>query len=215
MPTAARLRQLAASPAWYRFRNCSIRRPPGLPHGYLQAGSIRLSGQDAILVQNSGASSAYADRAGFTANQIDITTGSASTMISINGVILQSGSPVSGLNTAPLVTINAAPAAAGGQFNPFSTINGCMIGVDCRFVTRGGTNTPPSSDDLTDPLNPPGGNLLGGILFGEVVQMGENPPLFSLPLVDEPITGIGNDDLWLTTCLSDKQRCPKQEGGSE
>ena len=184
--------------------------------GYLQAGSISLTGQNAIFVQNGGPSVAYADRAGFTANQLFLNTGSASTRISVNGVILQAGSPVGGLATEPLVTINDVPAAAGGLFDPLSTINGCVIGVDCRLmVIDGGKIGNPTSDDLTDPLQPPDGSLTGEVLLGELFQMGDNNPLITPPLVDEPITGVGNDDLWFSTCASDNRDCAKKEGGSE
>jgi hypothetical protein len=184
--------------------------PPGPAGGYLQAGTIRLSANNSFLVQNGGASSAFADRRGFTANALDITTGSASTQIAINGVILQSGDPVTGLATIPLVTINGKAAAAGGQFDRLSTINGCVIGNDCSAPQLPPV-TNPTDNDLTSPLDHPTGQVFNSELF----SLAANAPLITPPLVDEPITGVGNDDLWISGCSdnADDKRCSDKKGG--
>ncbi len=183
--------------------------------GYLQAGTIAVNVNDAFLVQNGGASSAFADRLGFTANQLAITTGSASTQIAINGVILQNGDPVTGLDTAPLVTINDTAAAAGGQFDPLSTINGCVIGANCILATLPPVSNP-TDDDLTQPLQQGNGDE-GNLVFSDALfSLADTVPLITPPLVDEPITGVGNDDLWVGGCSGDKDSCSnKQEEGGE
>jgi hypothetical protein len=43
--------------------------------------------------------------------------------------------------------------------------------------------------------------------------LGETYPLITPPLVDEPITGVGNDDLWQTECDDDQGTCVVEEGG--
>jgi filamentous hemagglutinin family protein len=188
---------------------------PGPTGGYLQAGTIRLFAGDQLLIQNGGASSAIDDRRGFTANAVDITTGGAATQIAINGVILQNGAPVTGLATAPLVTINGLAAAAGGQFDPLSTINGCVIGGSCGPPPPPDTGpdyTPPANDDLEPPVTPdhPG----NGTFASTLIELQGNEPLISPPLVDEPITGVGNDDLWVPECKpgSQQEGCPQQDG---
>ncbi|MGZ3266899.1 MAG: beta strand repeat-containing protein [Croceibacterium sp.] len=178
----------------------------GPPGGYLQAGTIRVTAADAFLVQNGGTSPAYAARRGFTADALDIVTGSAATRIAINGVILQNGAPLLGLAVTPLVTINGKAAAAGGQFDPLSTINGCIIGQGCAPVA--GTN-PPTNGDLDHPVTP--GNPGEGAPTGALVGIEDNQPLISPPLVDEPITGVGNDDLWLLQCDPKQEGCPQRD----
>jgi hypothetical protein len=181
--------------------------PAGPAGGYLQAGTIGVNAQNAFFVQNGGAGTAFPDRRGFTANALNITTGSANTQIAINGVIVQNGTPVTGLSTVPLVTINGIAAAAGGQFDPKSTINGCVIGSDCRIPDAVPV---PSNDDLTPPVSPD--NSGQGGLSGTLVQLEDNKPLIAPPLVDEPITGVGNDDLWVPQCVDPKQEgCPQQD----
>jgi len=45
------------------------------------------------------------------------------------------------------------------------------------------------------------------------VRLEENQPLITPPLVDEPITGVGNDDLWQVKCTPDGDKnCPAEEG---
>src|SRR5437870_2908683 len=84
----------------------------------VQAGTLNIAATNAIYVQNSGTTLAYNDRRGFTADAVNITTGSAATRIAINGRI---GNTV-GLAVTPLITLNGKPAAAGGQFDPQSTV---------------------------------------------------------------------------------------------
>jgi filamentous hemagglutinin family protein len=191
---------------------------PGPAGGYLQAGTIRITANDAFLVQNGGTSDAYAERRGFSANALDITTGSAATQIAINGVILQGGDTVTGLDTASLVTINDEAAAAGGQFDALSTINGCVIGADCATPPpppppEEPPVTNPTDDDLSGPIDHPTANVFSDQLF----SLGDNAPLITPPLVDEPITGVGNDDLWISGCSdnSDDKRCADKKEGTE
>ena len=51
---------------------------------------------------------------------------------------------------------------------------------------------------------------------GQLVQVQDNQPLTTPPMVDEPITGVGNDDLWQVKCTPEgaKSGCPTQ-GGEE
>ena len=189
--------------------NALLNQPGGNPLA-LRAGTMNFNVTGALYIQNSGATALYRDRQGFTANGVNITTtGSASTRIAINGQILTAGGPVTGLNTQSLVTINGAAAAAGGQFDAASTINGCIIGGLC--APPPGSN-PPSDSELTGPI--PDSPGPGALFAAPLVELAGTDPLIAPPLVDEPITGVGNDDLWQPACDDDNDNaaCPKEDG---
>jgi hypothetical protein len=169
----------------------------------LRAGTVAFNVVDGLFIQNSGISPAFRNRRGFAANALDITTASAATQIAINGVIFENGVPVTGLATTPLITINGQAAASGGEFDPRSTVNGCIIGSTCDVLG------PPPNDDLKPPVTPD--NPSAGGISSALVQLEDNQPLISPPLVDEPITGVGNDDLWLLQCDPKKEGCPQQD----
>ena len=181
----------------------------------LRAGTITVTVDNAFYIQNSGASTAYADRRGFSASGLEINTTSATTRIAVNGQILTPGGPVGGLDTAPLVRINGAVPAAGGQFNAASTINGCVIGGSCAVVPPPEPELdlpdPPTSEDV-DPIPPVDGT--GALFVAPLIELAETEPLITPPLVDEPITGVGNDDLWESRCEPgvENSTCPEEDG---
>ncbi|WP_140420540.1 beta strand repeat-containing protein [Novosphingobium sp. B 225] len=166
-------------------------------NGYLVAGSIAFDVTSGLFIQNSGLSTAYADRRGFTAGAVSIRTGGATTQIAINGQTLDpAGIVVTGLNTARTLLINGAVPAAGGAFDALSSVNGCVIGLDCTFVP----GLRPGRDTLIKPLSPEGtgsGGTLGIMPLISIAPQQENG---SPPLIDEPVTGVGNDDLWQGAC---------------
>ncbi len=190
---------------------------PGGSAAALSAGAIRFEVDTGLYIQNAGTSDEFADRRGFEAGAVDIVTAAPSSRIAINGLILTPGGPVGGLDTEALITINGAAAAAGGPFDPASTINGCVIGADCAFVPPSGPNLPdldaPTREDLESPL--PSGTEPG--LFGApLIELVETTPLITPPLVDEPITGVGNDDLWQPRCdAEDEEDCGEADGDRE
>ena len=167
----------------------------------VRAGTVAVTAANAFYVQNSGASTAFADRRGFAAGALDITAGAPATRIAINGQILTAGGPVGGLATAPLIRINGAAPATGGRFDPASTINGCVIGGSCAVPPpddRPVLPDPPNDSDLLQPVprdtGPP------SLFVAPIIELADSDPLVEPPLVDEPITGIGNDDLWEPPC---------------
>jgi hypothetical protein len=188
---------------------------PGGKSDALRAGSMIFTVTDGLFIQNGGASTASDDRRGFDTNALDIFTDSAAAKIVINGLIVQNGAPVTGLDTAPLVMINEDPATLGGLFDALSTINGCAIGLDCTPPPPPDTGpddelTPPPSDDITPPVTP---NNPDGVLSNTLVQLEDNQPMITPPLVDEPITGVGNDDLWVPQCSDGEEGCPPPDTG--
>jgi hypothetical protein len=109
----------------------------------------------------------------------------------------------------PLVSINGAPAAAGGLFNARSTINGCVIGADCNPPEIPDPD-PPTSEDV-DPIPP---RSEGSLFVAPLIELAGTEPLITPPLVDEPITGVGNDDLWEPRCEPGEESgpCPEDDG---
>jgi hypothetical protein len=179
---------------------------PGGTAQPLQAGTMVFDVIDGLYIQNTGTSEAFADRRGFAAGGVDINTASTSTQIAINGQILTASGPVGGLDTVELIQINGATPAAGGQFDPLSSVNGCVIGANCVVVQGPDPHTgPPTSVDLDSPV--PG--LDGAPLPSALIELAGTDPLIAPPLVDEPITGVGNDDLWEPRCEDDENApCP-------
>ncbi|MBC2664077.1 hypothetical protein H7F51_00945 [Novosphingobium flavum] len=171
-----------------------------------------------LYIQNSGTDTAFANRRGFTANSLAINgLAGAQPSFAINGVINAAGTALTGLATYTAVTVNGVPAMFGGPFNPLSTINGCRVGPACGLPP--GQIIQPRETIVVlfgDPLsgNPFTSNSLSGLpgasggtgsVFNlPLVQYGTPPLLDSPPLIDEPVTGIGNDDLWQRRCDAEK-----------
>ena len=171
--------------------------------GTIQAANIFAEVTSGIFIQNTGTGTAFADRRDFTANSLFITTNFPDDQIAINGVIIDAtGQRVTGLATTALVTINDIPAAAGGQFDALSTINGCVIGANC--ATPG--LVPPDKTEIIGTLKPP------GFVFRQftLIEADESDPSNLLPLIDEPVTGVGNDDLWQGACGPEAAGCAKE-----
>jgi hypothetical protein len=199
--TAATLGQLATATDFAAI-NALLDQPGGTPQP-LRAGTMTFNVTGALYIQNTGPTAVIADRAGFTAGGVAISTASGSTRIAINGQVLAPGGPLTGIDTQRGVTINGAPAAPGGQFDAGSTINGCVIGGRCGPPSGAGA---PSDSDLTQPLPPDTGPP--SLFVAPIIELAGNDPLVEPPLVDEPITGIGNDDLWEPRCAPDEEPCP-------
>lgn len=179
---------------------------PGGTASPLRAGSTTLAVTDGLFIQNTGASALFEDRRGFAAGALDIVTATPDTRIAINGQILAADGPVNGLDTQTRITINGVPAAPGGQFDPRSTINGCVIGLPCDGAPG---SEPPTDSDLETPLNPD--NPVVSLFVAPLIELTGSDPLIAPPLVDEPITGVGNDDLWQSPCTEDVEACPEAE----
>lgn len=180
--------------------------------GGLLAGAIEANVTDGIFIQNLGATTAFADRRGFTANALSITTAGTGTRIVVNGVLIDStGNALTGLDTVTLVTVNGNAAAAGGPFNPLSTVNGCVIGLPCTLLQtdNGLESIIRTKTDIEHPVTPE--NNVAALLSPPPIQINVDLPELvrnlTLPLVDEPVTGVGNEDLWGDSCSPDTEGC--------
>lgn len=169
-----------------------------LDEGALFARGIRAEVVGGFYVQNSGAGTALDQRRGLTfgAGGLDVVTEGASRIV-INGVHLGPIGQVTGLQALQLVTVNGS-APTAGTYDPRSTVNGCFLSSPtvCTTISfeDGGF---PVQDVIEEEINvdedgPGEGNNLPQAL----ITMRDVDPLSGEPLVDDPVTGAGNDDLW-------------------
>jgi hypothetical protein len=178
------------------------------PEGYLQAGALEFSIENALFIQNSGGPGlGSAARAGFTAGSggVRIDTGESSdARIIINGRQANSdGGFTGGADLIPLLTINGSQTPTGG-FDLRSTANGCLIvGTSCRFDMPP-AQVPPVQDVIKEIISQSSdmtgndGTSVVQLLNLPLIQLVDLSGLGFLPLIDEPVTGAGNDDLWTT-----------------
>ncbi len=173
--------------------------------GYLSANTITFSVRNGAYIQNSGVDTAtnsnYSARRGLTVGTggLTIATTDTNTRIFINGrqATLTGPSFITGLDFIPTVAIGVAKSAASpitGQsgFDPRSTINGCLIGsvTGCKTNFTDG----PLSRNTVDKSNE--NNGFGPTGLTTLVELKDVLPLGYQPLIDDPVTGAGNDDLW-------------------
>lgn len=165
--------------------------------GLFRTGALALDARDAILIQNSGGS-AFDDRRGFNVGALTITGAqNGGTLVVINGII----GTATGIAAAQTVTVNGTIAAG-------STVNGCVLAnlTSCLVIPE------PEAPLIRAPES---------VLFGtgdfirdeeedDEVEDGvadgkpEAPPIDTtkiddpagLPMIDDPVTGAGNEDLW-------------------
>ncbi|TMM50342.1 hypothetical protein [Qipengyuania marisflavi] len=181
--------------------------------GFIQADTINFTVSDRLLIQNTGASSEFADRRGFTANTVNITADDDGQIngIAINGTI----GGVTGLDAIELANI-------AGDFDADSTINGCLIGNPASCIPVIPPPPPPIDpvfgtpiqDLLEENIREDNDEALGVDPVGTMLVMLDDPTTDEDdPLIDDPVTGAGNDDLWNGTqdeeCdQDDEDPCP-------
>ncbi|MEI4505432.1 hypothetical protein WBQ88_08205 [Sphingopyxis sp. CCNWLW253] len=168
-----------------------------LDEGALFARGIRADVAGGFYVQNSGAGTDFAQRRGLTfgAGGLDVRTQGTSRIV-INGVQLGAGGQITGIDTVPLLTINGA-APVVGSYDRRSTFNGCLIASPsgCTTVTfEFQTNFPVQDiidEEVEDEARGEGNNFPQPL-----ITMRDIDPMTGEPLLDDPVTGAGNDDLW-------------------
>ena len=156
--------------------------------GILRAGTIRANASQAFFIQNSGLSVAIPDRRGFTANNLVIGSQGPALQIAINGrLALSTGAFAQGLETIPLVAVNGGYALG-------SRINGCLIGspAACTSVSFD------SRDTWNGVLDP--SVSVSRIFTLSLIELRDIVAQGYPPLIDEPVTGAGNEDLWERSC---------------
>jgi hypothetical protein len=194
-----------------------------LDEGSLFARGIRFDVVGGVYVQNSGAGTQFAQRRGLTFGDggLDIATEGASRIV-INGVRLGSTGQVTGLDTIQSLTIaGSQPGLVIGSFDPRSTFNGCVIAnaARCAFNTPDFPvqdvikNIIDNGDGDGDGDDDKGGEADGsdgiGIPSAALIMSRDIDPLSGEPLLDDPVTGAGNDDLWSPPSDDDKDEDKK------
>lgn len=181
------------------------------PEGYLQAGALEFRIRNALYIQNSGVQGSlnFADRAGFTAGSggVTIVTTGSGPAVAINGRQVSATGFTTGVDLIPLLTVRGSDSQTG-SLDPRATANGCLIAnvASCVFTPE---------PEFVPIFFPPVQDTIREALAPEVIQSGEasefaittlfDLPLIELPnygtfsfapLIDEPVTGAGNEDLW-------------------
>ncbi|WP_260582381.1 beta strand repeat-containing protein [Sphingopyxis sp. PET50] len=177
-----------------------------LDEGALAAGGIDVSVVGGFYVQNSGAGDRFAQRRGLTFGPLglNVNVEGSATRIVINGVHLGSSGQVTGLDAIPLLSIDgfvigSGPLAGSGlAFDSGSTMNGCLIvsSTTCAFLEF--ESSFPVQDVIRDREDDgeEGDDAEGMGLPIPLITMRSLDPLTGQPLLDDPVTGAGNDDLW-------------------
>ncbi|WP_375195940.1 beta strand repeat-containing protein [Sphingobium sp.] len=162
--------------------------------GFIRAGVIHANAVDGLFIQNVGLSSDFSARRGFTANDLLIST-QGLTPIAINGqLLLSTGAFAAGRDVIPLVAINGARGGRVGGYAPGSKINGCLIASAGACVTPGFD----SRDTWNGVLDP--SVAVGRIFTLSLIELRDIIAQGYPPLIDEPVTGAGNEDLWESPC---------------
>ncbi|MBO9694822.1 MAG: hypothetical protein J7499_01360 [Sphingopyxis sp.] len=168
-----------------------------LDEGALFARGIRADVSGGFYVQNSGAGTDFAQRRGLTfgAGGLDVLTNGPSRIV-VNGVQLGPNGQITGLDALRLLTI-AGSAPAVGTYDRRSTFNGCFIASPAACTTADFENSFPVQDVIEEEVKgDEDGGRDGNNLPQPLITMRDIDPMTGEPLLDDPVTGAGNDDLW-------------------
>ncbi|MBA3898285.1 MAG: hypothetical protein H0X36_14380, partial [Sphingomonadaceae bacterium] len=184
--------------------------------GYFGAGGIIVTIGNSLYIQNSGVSapagtSDFTGRRGFTVGDGGFTVVAAGTnrvKIAINGRQVSTtatGGFVTGVDLIPRVVIRTSTGQATGQatsaFDPLSTINGCSIlnpdSCGVHFDDPGKVARDVIENEVEQ-------MSIGQLLPVALVELKDFEGFADQPLIDEPVTGAGNDDLY---AIDDSQVC--------
>ncbi|SEH19048.1 hypothetical protein SAMN05428974_3170 [Sphingopyxis sp. YR583] len=169
-----------------------------LDEGALFARGIRANVSGGFYVQNSGAGTDLALRRGLTfgAGGLDVVA-QGQPRIVVNGVQLGANGQVTGLEALQLLTINGA-APVVGTYDRRSTFNGCFIAspTACTTVAIDFENNFPVQDIIDEEVDDDDAVGKGNNFPQALITMRDIDPMTGEPLLDDPVTGAGNDDLW-------------------
>lgn len=177
-----------------------------LDDGALYAGGIDVSVEGGFYVQNSGEGTRFAQRRGLTFGPLglNVNVAGADSRIVINGVHLGPSGQVTGLDAIQLLSIDgfvigSGPLAGSGlAFDSGSTMNGCLIvsSTTCAFLEFESSFPVQDVINKEDDEEGEGDDAEGMSLPIPLITMRDLDPLTGEPLLDDPVTGAGNDDLW-------------------
>ncbi|AYJ87465.1 hypothetical protein D3Y57_17955 [Sphingomonas paeninsulae] len=187
-------------------------------NGYFAAGAIVATVGNSIYIQNTGAATTatgidYGARRGFTVGSGGLTivqSGSTPIKIAINGRQVMF-SPTTGAATGyytgtdliPRVNIlglgsDPSSAPPPGSFDPLSTINGCTITAASACVNTVVVIPDPGISIARDTIQNATEQFASSaqLLPVALIQFQDFKGFIDQPLIDEPVTGAGNDDLY-------------------
>ncbi|MEK6638805.1 MAG: hypothetical protein AABY88_12065, partial [Pseudomonadota bacterium] len=183
--------------------------------GAFSANTIIVNVSNGFFVQNSGikelSALSFGDRRGITVGNggLAINAASPTTRIFVSGRQLQTnGSFITGIDFLRAQTINGAQIQLSTfpstPFDAASTVNGCAIATSaaCLVTIDGGSlaRDVVGQNDDEAPSNERNGNS-GDFVRFEFKSL--DTSAFA-PVVDDPVTGVGNDDLY---ALYDARDC--------
>ena len=182
--------------------------------GALSGGTIRFEVGRGLYIQNSGNGDGFDDRRGFTAGtggvgiftgESSSTAGGGTARLVINGrTTSEAGEILTGIDAFTRISVNQTLLTGDSQIvnglDTGSTINGCLIVSASNCFDFEIDLIPPIQDnplvdfddeesrqtDGSDPLN-----------LTSIVEIEDVDRMSNEPIVDEPVTGSGNDDLWV------------------
>jgi hypothetical protein len=178
--------------------------------GYIQADRLDVHVNEAFLVQNSGAGDGFDQRRGVAVQFLSVDTSEAA-----NPIIVVNGT-VGGATGVQAI----AATEIAGALDPGSTINGCVIANPASCVVA---PPPPEMEfdffdparDVIEEMIDPGfdADALEGDLAAQLIDTTQPEELQDDPLIDDPVTGAGNEDFWVADpdCdpgAEDKSACP-------
>jgi hypothetical protein len=171
------------------------------PGSYIQAGGVAFTVGSALYVQNSGIGTDPADRAGVTAGAGGISlasSGGAPIAVALNARIASATGDITGLDVVKRIKPGGETPLA---FAPQSTVNGCLTdartcGVTVETIER---QIQPVQDVVQQIGLPSGIGQSSSYSFQspQLVSLDDVSPPALPPLIDEPVTGAGNDNLWV------------------
>lgn len=162
----------------------------------IEAGAVTLSSNGAILIQNTSPGISFDERRGFVAGSLTLNTSGASGPVDIviNGTV----AGTTGLTALRAVNIQ-------GSFTDFSTINGCRI----LSASCGNPAIDPIRDLIEEEVE------VGSTLDSTADGFGQNAlitidriePAGFETVIDEPVTGAGNDDFLVPEAGAGDEAC--------
>ncbi|MBC2778037.1 hypothetical protein [Parasphingopyxis marina] len=175
--------------------------------GFIQAGGMVITAATGAFIQNSVPGTDFADRRGFVVGDGGIAINAAqgaNLAIVVNGVQRGTSGTITGIDLIPATAI-------AGAFDPTSTINGCLIvnPASCGLVPTPTTPDPrfdvPVQDLIEEDVEEKDEDGLEGMPVSPLIETVEIFPNREGPIIDDPVTGAGNDDLWLQTSAGGDQ----------
>lgn len=157
-----------------------------------RTGALSLTAADAILIQNSGTGPDFGDRRGLSVGSLTINGApDGHTLVVINGII----GNLTGIDAAKIVQIN-------GPIGPGSTVNGCALGnlngcavaaiLAPQSILIGTPDLLKDEDKDTEVED----GVADGRNDAPPIDTNRIDDLAGRPMIDDPVTGAGNEDLW-------------------